>query len=139
MYYNYPQPQNNYLQQYMPAQQQSNKLPPQQIVRARGKESVDRIEMYPNSSALILDETAPIVWMCVSDGLGNVTKSPYDVTPHVDEPPVNIDSLEQRLTSLEHTFHKMEERLNESYDAKPYEQSNITGHSTNKTDDEYSN
>ena len=57
------------------------------------------MRLSPNSSVLIMDETAPIVWLCVSDGLGNVTPTPYDITPHVDAPPVDAGALESRIVT----------------------------------------
>ena len=60
-------------------------LPPQQILQANGKASIDAIRMAPNSSVLIADTTQPIVWKCVSDGLGNVTAEAFDITHHKTE------------------------------------------------------
>ena len=90
----------NPYQQVMPSLRQ-NVLPPQQILQANGKSSIDMIQMSPNSSVLIADATAPIVWRCVSDGLGNVTAEPFDIIPHKDEVQVQQESLEQRISRLE--------------------------------------
>ena len=100
-----------------PYQMNTNKLPPQQALQANGKASIDAIQMSPNSSALVMDTTAPIIWMCVSDSIGNVTSTPYDITPHVDKPPISIDSIEERLNIIENTLKKMEVNAN----AKPYD------------------
>ena len=62
-------------------------LPQQQIIQVNGKASVDSIQLAPNSSILVLDTTAPIVWMCVSDGVGRVTSTPYDISVHVETMP----------------------------------------------------
>jgi hypothetical protein len=75
-----------------------NVLPAQQILQANGKSSIDMIRLAPNSSVLIADTTAPIVWRCVSDSLGNVTSEPFDITPHKEE---TKESLEQRIERLE--------------------------------------
>lgn len=82
-------------QQYQPPQMQ------QQVLRANGKASVDAIKLAPNSSVLVMDTTAPIVWLCVADSLGNCTSTAYDITPHIDAPPVDMGSIEQRLATLE--------------------------------------
>ena len=66
-------------------------LPPQQILQANGKASIDAIRMSPNSSVLIADTTEPIVWKCVSDGLGNVTAEAFDITHHKTEAEVEKD------------------------------------------------
>ena len=78
---------------------QPNVLPPQQVLQANGKASIDALRMSPNSSVLIMDTTAPIVWLCTSDGLGNVTSMPYDIAQHVEEPV--DDPLEKRLAAIE--------------------------------------
>ena len=102
-------------QPYTPIQQtqsQGNILPPQQVLQANGKASIDAIRLSPNSSVFVMDTTAPIVWLCSSDSLGAVTKTPYDVTLHVDKPPVDMDSVEQRLEKAESSINRIMEVLN---------------------------
>ena len=93
---------------------QQNILPAQQVVQANGKASVDAIRMAPNSSVLVMDTTAPIVWLCVSDGLGNVSPTPYDISPHKDAPAA--DSVEARLSNAEAAINQIMEVLK---DGKP--------------------
>lgn len=96
----------------------ANVLPQQQVLQANGKASIDALRMAPNSSVLIMDTTAPLVWLCTSDSLGNVTPSPYDITPHKDAP--EPDSIEARLTAVEANVSQMMEVLkNEKPDARP--------------------
>lgn len=87
-------------------------IPQQQIIQVNGKASVDTISLAPNSSLLAMDTTAPIVWMCVSDGVGKVTATPYDIVVHKEKAPVDMDAVEQRITSIENTLAEMEERIN---------------------------
>ena len=91
--------------QYQPVnpipQQNTNVLPPQTVIQVNGKASVDALRMSPNSSVLLLDSQNPIVWLCASDGIGNVTSVPYDITPHKDTPPVDMQSLEGRIDNIE--------------------------------------
>lgn len=105
--YYQPNSQNLYSQ----APQQQNILPPMQILTASGKASIDALRMSPNSSVLIADNTAPIIWKCVSDGLGNVTSEPFDVLPHKDEAKVEqentlalINDMNTRLKRLEDSY-----------------------------------
>lgn len=101
-------------------------LPQQQIIQVNGKASVDSIQLAPNSSILVMDTTAPIVWMCVSDGVGRVTSTPYDISVHKEEPPVDVKSIEQRLAALEGVIAEMEGRLNVKSDViKSQSKSNI--------------
>ena len=90
-----------------------NVLPPQQILQARGKASIDTLCMSPNSSVLIADETAPIVWKCVSDGLGNVTSEPFDISPHKDEKQKTQDTLIASIEQINNRLSHLEELINE--------------------------
>lgn len=106
--YGYPQPTYyDYIRQSMgqAPQPQSNVLPAQQVLKAKGRASIDTLQMAPNSSIFIMDETAPLIWLCVSDGLGKVTATAYDIAVHQDTPPFDIaafaDSVEGRLKALE--------------------------------------
>lgn len=96
-------------------------LPPQQILQANGKSSIDAIRMSPNSSVLIADTTKPIVWKCISDGLGNVTAEAYDISPHKTEEQVEKENLNstlneiiERLKRLEKNYESITKRNNES-------------------------
>lgn len=106
MFGGYPQMSPYYANMYgqRPQQQQPNVLPPQQVIQVDGRASIDTLQMSPNSSILIKDKSQPIVWLCVSDGLGKVTALAYDITPHQDIPPVNVNDLEQRISALETMF-----------------------------------
>lgn len=84
--------------------QNQNILPQQQIIQANGKASIDALRMAPNSSVLIMDTTAPMVWMCVSDGIGNVSATAYDIAVHKDPEPVDVNSLDARLAAIEKTL-----------------------------------
>ena len=79
----------------------SQALPQQQVIQVNGKASVDTSQLAPNSSVLVMDTSAPIVWLCVSDGVGRVTSTPYDITEHKDEPAVDTKKLEERVAMLE--------------------------------------
>ena len=98
-------------------QAQQNVLPPQQILQANGKASIEALRMSPNSSALIADSTQPVIWKCISDSLGNVSAVAYDVTPHKDEAVVekesmtrSLESITERLTRLEKNYESITTR-----------------------------
>lgn len=124
--YGYPQPSYyDYIRQSMgqapqPAQQQANVLPAQQVIQVAGRQSIDTLQMSPNSSVLIMDTSAPIVWLCVSDGLGKVTATAYDITMHQDTPPFDItgfaESVEGRLSALESKITTKEVKRDEQPD-----------------------
>ena len=47
--------------------------PQMQVTRVSGENGANAFQMGPNSSALLLDETAPIVWFVQTDGAGYKT------------------------------------------------------------------
>ena len=108
----YNNPYQNHYGFIQPNTFQQNVLPQQQIIQVNGKASVDTIQLAPNSSILLMDTSAPIVWMCVSDGIGKVTATPYDIVIHQEEPPVNMKNIEQRLTNIESAITEMEDKIN---------------------------
>ena len=85
-----------------------NILPQQQILQANGKESIRALRMAPNSSALIADQTLPIVWKCVSDSLGNVSAEAFDITPHKDEEIIEKENLTKQLTEIVNKLNDLE-------------------------------
>ena len=122
MFNPYPNP-FGYVQ---PSAFQQNVLPQQQITQVSGKASVDTIQLAPNSSLLAMDTTAPIVWMCVSDGVGKVTATPYDIVVHKEEPPVDMKSVEERISNIEKIIAEMEDRINVKSNAgKPKSKSSL--------------
>ena len=91
--------------------QNQNTIPYQQILQANGKGSIDQLKLAPNSSVLIADSTAPIIWKCVSDSLGNVSSQAFDVTPHKDEEELRRETLDQRIDAIELQLKRIEEML----------------------------
>lgn len=128
--YYQPNPQNSYPQ----ISQQQNILPPMQVLTANGKSSIDALKMSPNSSVFIADNTAPIIWKCVSDGLGNVTAEPFDVSPHKDEAQVEQDNTRALLDDMNTRLKRLEEKYEQSIaERTTTEQQYITESRTNQT------
>lgn len=86
----------------------NNVLPPQQILQANGKASIDNLRMSPNSSVLIADQTAPIVWKCVSDGIGNVTAEAFDIMPHKDQSQIEQENMNALLVDMNERLKRLE-------------------------------
>lgn len=72
-----------------------------EIVRVNGKNGADAYQLAPNSSALLLDETSPIVWLVQTDGAGYKSVSPYSITPYQAESTPDTKALEARIKRLE--------------------------------------
>jgi len=107
---------NNYLNSYWPG----STLPKQEVIKVSGRNGAEMYQMGPNSSVLLLDSTAPIVWLKVTDGAGYPTITAYDIALHQEPKPVDLSALEERLL-------KLEEKLNEQ------SKSDIDGASGSKT------
>ena len=111
-------------------QMNQNILPPQQILQANGKASIDALRMSPNSSVLIADQTAPIVWRCISDGLGNVSAEAFDITPHKDESQVERENMNSIIVDMNNRLKDLEAKY-ESFTNRTTKQRN----ESNKTND----
>ena len=102
-----------------------NVLPPQQILQANGKASIDALRMSPNSSVLIADQTQPIVWRCTSDSLGNVSSLAFDITPHKDESITEKEALASTLAEINDRLKRLESKY-EPFVKRTSESSNTT-------------
>ena len=72
------------------------------FTKVNGRGGAEAYQLAPNSSVLLLDTTAPMVWLVQTDGAGYKSLVAYDITPHEEEKPVdNFKSLEERIKKLE--------------------------------------
>lgn len=97
-------PQQNAMNPYQAyPQYQRPQFPVQKIgvIRVNGRAGADALQMAPNDQALLLDETAPLVWLAQTDGAGYKTLAPYKIEPYQPEAPVDAKSLEARVKRLE--------------------------------------
>ena len=89
-----PYQQSQMMRSYQP-------LPKYEIIHVNGRNGAEMFQMAPNSSTLLLDETAPIVWLAMTDGAGYKTVTPYSIAPYQPEPEIDTKSLLQRIEKLE--------------------------------------
>ncbi len=114
MYSNY---QNPYFGGYSSLYGGNNNQPSQakqDIVQVNGENGARAYQIGANSSALLLDTQAPIVWLVQTDGAGYKTVTAYDIAPHKQAEQIDISKLDERLK-------KVEELLNES-NSKPIDE-----------------
>lgn len=78
-----------------------------EVIHVHGVEGAEAFQMAPNSNTLLLDETAPIVWLVQTDGAGFKTKTAYDITPH---------KIEDKTTNLEERIKRLEDIINAKSD-----------------------
>lgn len=76
---------------------QNQQLPHYDIVKVNGRNGAEAFQMGPNSQVLLLDETAPVLWLASTDGAGYKTVSAFDISPHQDQQQTMLSSIEQRL------------------------------------------
>lgn len=83
----------------------------QEVVRVNGRNGAEAYQMPPNSSVLLLDETAPVVWLKTTDGASYPTITGYTITPLKTQEQTQqeyIDSLEERIAKLERAINNGE-------------------------------
>lgn len=103
---------NPYMQ--TPAPMAPNATNQQQVVKVNGRNGAEAFQMAPNSSTLLLDETAPIVWLATTDGAGYKTLAAYDIAPHQEQPPIDLKALEERIATIERKLSHGDESNNTS-------------------------
>lgn len=101
---------NNYQNMYNYNPYGYNRFPTYEVIKVNGKPGVDAFQMGPNSSVLLLDETANIVWLAQTDGAGYKTATPFDIVPHQEAPKVDINAIDLRIQSIEAELKEMRDR-----------------------------
>ena len=98
---------NPFIPQLQPNQQYGmyqTPAPKYELTIVKGEEGAKAFRMAPYSKAVLVDETAPIVWFAQTDGAGYLTVTPYDITLHQTQPQVDINDLAERLKRLEENY-----------------------------------
>ena len=85
---------------------QTQQLPHYDIVKVNGRNGAEAFQMGPNSQVLLLDESAPILWLASTDGAGYKTVSAFDISPHQNQQQTLLASMEQRLARLEECIYE---------------------------------
>ena len=108
MAYNYYNPSGVPVNAYgnMPGTQLNtfSQAPRYEIIQVNGRNGAEAFQLAPNSRVLLLDETAPIVWLKTTDGAGYPTLTPYNISPaqtQEQKDSSRIDAIEKRLAELE--------------------------------------
>ena len=103
---------NNFMP--MPGGPMGQPAPRYEIIHVNGSAGANSLRMAPNSQALVLDDTAPLVWLCQTDGAGYLSAKPFDIAPHQAAPAVDPTDLDRRITRLEEILNGKQ-----SHDALP--------------------
>lgn len=82
-------------------QQPQQQAPRYEVIHVNGQNGAQALQMAPNSNAIVMDDTAPMIWLCQTDGAGYKTVQAFDISPHKNAPEVDVNSLEERIARLE--------------------------------------
>ena len=66
-----------------------------------GSNAAWQFPMGPNSEIYLPDADEDIIWWIRTDATGQRTVTPFDVTPHKESEPINMDDIMARLSALE--------------------------------------
>lgn len=72
-----------------------------EVIHVNGQNGAQALQMAPNSSAIVMDDTAPLIWLCQTDGAGYKTVRAFDIAPHQDAHTASVGDLENRIKRLE--------------------------------------
>lgn len=73
----------------------------QQVITINGEPGARAYQMPANSSALLLDQTGPYVWLAQTDGAGYKDLKCYEIKPFVPEKAPDNNDLLARIEKLE--------------------------------------
>jgi hypothetical protein len=111
---------DNFVNPFWPYAMQAAPVPqaqPQQgkqAPRFNGRSSAESVNIGINGELLGLDTNDAILWVCTSDSAGKVTAQAWDITPHVEKPPVDVNALAGEVNDIKAMLARMEAKINES-------------------------
>ena len=73
----------------------------QQIIKVNGINGANAYQLLPNSSALLLDETSPKLFLVQTDGAGYKNITAYQLIPCEEEKQPTINDILERISKLE--------------------------------------
>lgn len=94
---------NNMMAQFTPYQNNwtPQRLPVYSASPIHGQNAAWQFPMGANSEIYLPDADQDIIWWIRTDMNGNRSVQPFDVTPHKEPEPVDIDSIMARLGAVE--------------------------------------
>lgn len=83
----------------------------QEVIRVNGRNGAEAYQMAPNSSILLLDETAPVIWLKTTDGASYPTVTGYKITP-IETKPKEEEVISRQYIELDERIKRLEEVIN---------------------------
>ena len=114
-------PYNNQLSQFLLQQSLQPQMgQPTKVTEVTGRAGAEAFQLAPDSSMLLLDNTAPIVWLIKTDGAGYKSLVPYDIKVHEEEKPADhFKELEDRISKLEEAINVKQSNTTNANKRKP--------------------
>lgn len=110
--------QNPYFQQPFNSMGQPQTYPQTprktEIIHVNGQNGAQAFQMLPNSQALLLDDTAPLIWLAQTDGAGYKTITPYTIAPYQPEPEIDLKNIDERLKKIEEVMYNAKSNASSS-------------------------
>lgn len=98
--------------------------PHYEIIRVNGEAGAKNFRMGPNSNALLLDNTAPRVWLAQTDGTGYLTVEPFKIMPEQQAEQIDLNNLVARVAQLEEIINDKSNSFSTKQSKKQRQQSN---------------
>lgn len=117
----------NRLNNFNPAPNNNNMFsmaPHYEIIRVNGEAGAKNFRMGPNSNALLLDNTAPRVWLAQTDGTGYLTVEPFKIMPEQQAEQIDLNNLAARVAQLEEIINDKSNSFSTKQSKKQRQQSN---------------
>ena len=114
---------NNYSMQYIQGP----------VTVVHGRAGIDALRFAPNSGVIAMDDTAPMVWLCVADNIGRVTVKPYDISDHKEPEPVDLNVLFEKVLSFESELKNLEAKIDEQSNVRNARQTNAKSSELSKS------
>ena len=76
----------------------------QEVIRVSGENGAKAYNLAPSSSAILMDNNAPIVYLKVTDGAGYPSITAYEIRPLMsseERSATKLDEIEKRLGKIE--------------------------------------
>lgn len=96
-----------------------NYVQKQEVTKVNGRNGAEAYQLPPNSSVLLLDTSAPVVWLKTTDGASYPTITGYNISPIVEKSnqpaaSAQLKQLEERVANIERMLKKNEQSNDES-------------------------
>ena len=97
---------------YNPTFWNQSRFPTYRAEPIHGENAAWQFSMGPNSEIYLPDADRDIIWWIRTDAQGNRNVMPFDVLPHKEPEPVDMNALLERITNLEEKVNAKQNKSN---------------------------